>query len=114
MRNLYYLVWVGAITNFKKYNPQKEWKNHLFFLVSFIMSLNLATINLWLKFFDITFITSLQIDFFEGTKLNDFIEYFATYCLPFAILNFFLIFYNNRYEKLIKRYPDVPDMSHNS
>ena len=49
----------------------------------------------------------IEIDFLQGTKINDFIEYCIQFCTPFAILNYFLIFYKNRYEKLIKRYPNV-------
>lgn len=102
---IYYSIWVDAIQSFKKNNPTLDWKFRLFFVITFVNSLNLASVAFLLKFFNVDILKPLEIDFLQGTKTNDFIEYCIQFCTPFAIINYFLIFYNQRYNSLIQRYP---------
>lgn len=41
---------------------------------------------------------------FPGALLDDFFNFTISFAFPFVVLNYFLIIYNNRYEKLIKKY----------
>lgn len=105
MKNVYYLIWVDAIVNFRKHNPARtDWKISLFITQTTCNALNLWAILLWLKFFEIySFI--IKIDIFPGTILNSALGFIVQFASPFILLNYFLIFHNDRYEKLIERYP---------
>jgi len=105
MRNVYYLIWVDAIANFRKHNPARtDWKISLFIIQTTCNALNLWAILLWLKFFEIySFI--IKIDIFPGTILNSAAGFIVQFASPFILLNYFLIFHNARYEKLIEKYP---------
>ena len=107
MKNIYYMIWADAILSFKKHHPNKEWKFKLFIQVTWIHALNFWVIFIWLKFFNILHIPLISIDVFPGELLNDFFAFTIEFALPFGILNYFLIFYNNRYEKIIQKCKDV-------
>lgn len=105
MKNYFYLYWVDAIVSIKTKNPKrKDWKFSIFAYSTMCNALNLWVILLWLKFFNILSF-KVEINLFPGTILNSaggFIVYFAT---PFILLNYFLIFYRDKYKKLIEIYP---------
>jgi hypothetical protein len=105
MKNYFYLYWVDAIVSIKKNSPERrDWKYSLFIYTTTCNALNLWVVLLWLKFFKIISF-KVEINFFPGTILNSaggFIVYFAT---PFILINYFLIFYRDRYKKLIEIYP---------
>jgi hypothetical protein len=109
MRNIYYTFWVNAIVEGRKNQPKRtDWKISLFLLITTCNSLNLFVIMLWLKYFDI-FSFRINSDFLSVTILNNTMEYILRFGTPFILLNYFLIFHKNRYEKLIEKYP--PDDS---
>ena len=105
MKNYFYLYWVDAITSIKLKNPKrKDWKFSLFTYTTICNALNLWVILLWLKFFNILSF-KVEINLLPGTILSSaggFIVYFAA---PFILLNYFLIFYRDRYKRLIEIYP---------
>ena len=108
MNNIYYMIWSDAILSFRKYNPKrKDWKLTLFFFITWIHSLNLWIVLLWLKFFKIFTMPLLSIDVFPGELLDDFFAFAIEFALPFVILNYYLVFYNNRYEKITQKYKDI-------
>ncbi len=107
MKNYYYLIWADAIRSIRKNKPNKtDWKLSLFVLITMSNSLNLMTIIVWLKFFDILSYV-VKIDVFPGTMLDSAAGFLIQFASPFIILNYFLIFYKNRYEKIIERYPNI-------
>jgi len=108
MNNLYYKIWSDAIISFRKNHPKrKDWKSATFILLTWIQVLNLWTILIWLKFFNILNIPLISIDMFPGKLLDDFFAFTIEFALPFGILNYFMIFYNNRYKKITQKYKDV-------
>ena len=107
MRNIYYLFWVDSILRFKKFNPNQDWKLKVFIMNTWINALNFWTILIWLKFFKIYEIPSFTIDIFPGHLLNSFLGFVIIFALPFAVINYFLIFRNNRYLMLIKKYDTI-------
>ncbi|MGV8095646.1 MAG: hypothetical protein AB2L24_27670 [Mangrovibacterium sp.] len=105
MKNIFYLIWVDAIVGFRNHNPTRtDWKIALFIIQTTCNALNLWTILLWLKYFEI-FSFIIKIDIFPGTILNSAAGFIVQFASPFILLNYFLIFYNDRYEKLIEKYP---------
>lgn len=104
MRNVYYLIWVDAIINFRKHNPSRiDWKISLFIIQTTCNALNLWVILLWLKFFEIYSFT-FETGIIPGTILNSAAGFIVQFASPFILLNYFLVFHNDRYKKLILRY----------
>lgn len=108
MNNIYYMIWSDAILSFRKYHPnRKDWRFTLFFYITWIHALNWWIIFLWLKFFKILNIPLISINIFPGELLDDFFAFAIEFALPFGILNYFLIFYNNRYVMITQKYKDL-------
>ena len=88
MKNFYYIFWVDAIVNFHKHNPNdKKWKQKLLMFNSFIFSLILWTIVVWLKYQNIYSFPLLTISIFPGEILNSVSEYMLEFLLPFILMN---------------------------
>jgi len=105
MKNIYYTFWVNVIVEGRKNQPKRtDWKISLFLLITTCNSLNLYVIMLWLKYFDI-FSFRVNINFMSINIINNVIEYIIRFASPFILLNYFLIFHKNRYNKLIEQYP---------
>lgn len=111
MRNLYYNIWVDAIVNIKK-NPQRknDWKFYSMFFMTILTSLNLGTVLMWIgslgyntKMFRINL---FHIDFFPGTMLDSFAMYLIQFGAPCFLLNYFFVFYKDKYKKLIEEHTD--------
>jgi hypothetical protein len=74
--------------------------------MSFLAGVNLFTFFLWMK----TLVNHrlplfLPINIFDYRLVNDFISIVVTLFAPFIILNYLLIFSNQRYRRLLKEYP---------
>jgi hypothetical protein len=109
MKNIYYIIWSDSIISFKRYHPEKtEWKISVFLLNTWINALNFWVIFIWLKYFNVINIKLLKLDFFPGAMLDKFLAFTIIFALPFGILNYFLIFYKDRYKLIIERYPSPP------
>lgn len=105
MKNIYYLIWVDSIVRFKKFNPErKDWKAAIFILNTWINALNLWIVILWLRYFEILVLPQLTLNIFPGDLLDLFMSFAIQFALPAGILNYFLIFYNNRYKVLVDKY----------
>lgn len=105
MKNYYYLIWADAILSFRRYHPDNSnWKVGVFFLQTSMNALNLWIILLWLKYFNIDIVPDFRLYIFPGTKLNSLLEFAIQFASPCMLLNYFLILYKNRYEKIIAKY----------
>ncbi len=105
MKNIYYIIWVDSILRYRKSLPKaKDWKLKVFLLNTWVNAINFWTILIWLKFFGIYHLPLIDIEIFPGNILNYFISFTIEFALPFGLLNYFLIFYNDRYKKIIERY----------
>ena len=107
MRNIYYNFWVKVILNAKKNKSEGEvWKFPLFVVITAINSLNLVVLDLCLRILNIDIFSCLNFfNITPGTIMNNLIIFILEYSLPFILLNYFLIFYKNRYVILIEKYP---------
>lgn len=105
MRNIYNLIWVDAILSFKKHNPKKsEWRIIVFVMITWMNGLNWWVVFMIIKYFNLFRIPIIELNVFPGQAVNDFLSFTTEFALPFGILNYFLIFYNKRYEVLIEKY----------
>lgn len=105
--NTYYKIWVDAIVKIKS-NPlrKEDWKWMIQSIVATLMSLNLMLIQFFLS--DLGLIKTvfvLDINWLPIGKLNNIISFFIAYLIPLLLLNYFLIFHNDKYKKLIEIYP---------
>lgn len=105
MFNIYYKIWVDAIVFEQAKNGQRRnWKTFTLLPLSVIQGINLLTILFWISalthwkiplFFDLTI--------FKTKGLNTLIPALLFF-MPFIVLNYLLIIYNQRYENLITKY----------
>lgn len=104
MNNIYYLIWVDAIESIRKFHPKKKnWKQEIFLFITTMHAFNLWIIFLWLKYFNIN-IPLIDIDLFPGNVIDSVLNFAIEFALPFGLLNYLLIFRNNRYEYIIEKY----------
>ncbi len=107
MKNPYYLIWSDAIISFRMHHPKrKDWKSSLLMMITWMQALNLWVITLWLKYFDVFTLPLIDIDLFPGDDIDGFLSFAATFAVPFGFINYFLIFYKERYKNIIKKYKD--------
>nr|WP_320020183.1 hypothetical protein [Labilibaculum manganireducens] len=109
MRNIYYLIWSDAILSFKKYHPKREdWKMAIFFFNTWINALNLWILFIWLKYFNLLNVPLIRVELFPGDMLDKFVSFSLVFAFPFGLLNYFLIFYKDRYKLILIKYPKPP------
>lgn len=108
MNNIYYLIWSDAILSIRKHHPHKsDWKIAIFIFITSMHTFNLWIVLLWLKYFNVFILPPFSIDVFPGGMIDGFLAFTIRFASPFIILNYFLIFHNNRYEKIIAKNKDV-------
>ena len=104
--NLYYKIWVDGIVKLRS-RPQNAglWKFFSMTFMSMAMALNIMVVMAILQrnilhrnFYE------LKIDIFSGTKLEVFVSFFILFLFPPLLINYLLIFRENRYKRLIKKY----------
>ena len=76
MKNLYYISWVDSIERFKRYNSRrKDWRWATFTMNTFVQSVNLWVVMLWLKYFEIFSIRTIEVNFFPGYMVDGFVNH---------------------------------------
>lgn len=104
--NLYYKIWVDAIIATRKSKAESaNWKLYTIIPISLLMGINLFTFFYWMK----TIVNKnlplfFGVDVFNARPLNGYISVIITFFVPFVILNYLLIFNNDKFEALTKRY----------
>lgn len=107
MLSLYYRIWADAITSEKKKRAKdSEWKLFTMIIISLMQGLNLLALLFifrWLSHGEMPIL--LPVHIFNMTAINGFCAIFLVFFLPFVLLNYLLILYDNRFQQLITRYP---------
>lgn len=107
MLDWYYKIWIDCIIRMKSIPTNTtDWKYKCMIFMSMAMSGNLIIIMVALMkyvFHDDFYI--IYIDIFPGENLDYFLDFFILYLGPIMIINYLLIFFNNRYKNLLVRYP---------
>lgn len=102
---LFNMIWVDYITAIqKKVEYENSWKRVSFTIMTTAMVFNFVFISVViLLFFDIN--TSIvHVKLFSSKMLNASSSSLINYFLPAGIINYFLIFFRDRYLKLLKKY----------
>jgi hypothetical protein len=100
---VYYLIWVDSILAFKKNHPGKDWKLRVFSIITFVNGLNFWSVISLFKIFEVpTFMDNIPVA--HGSRAFLGLVFFVQYVLVFVIINYVLVFYNNNYERLIRKY----------
>jgi hypothetical protein len=104
--NLYYIIWADAIRRGRKHNP-KNWKLKIYGMMSWIHATNFWLILIWLKELNILEIPVLKIEFTGVRNVDGALNFAMIFASWFFVLNYFLIFHKNRYEQILKKYPET-------
>lgn len=105
MENLYYKIWVDAIYLERKNNEKyRNWKVHTMIPITMMQFVNLLTISLLMSAFRIKYNFVMLFDFLPDSGLDNVVSGIFFILLPFALINYLLIFRNRRYELLQTRY----------
>ena len=111
MIKLYYWIWSDSILSLKKYHPKKvDWKSSIFIMNTWINATNAWIIFVWLKWLGVNKIQLVFINLFPGDLLDKFLSFSIVFALPFGFLNYFLIFYKDRYKTILKNYSTPPNL----
>lgn len=104
--NIYYKIWVDCISKARSMPANKNnWKRFTLGFMTITMAINFACIMSILQRNILgNYFYHFEVDFFPGTKLHALISGFVLFVLPNLVLNYFLIFRNNRYEILLEKY----------
>lgn len=104
--DLYYIIWVDTIVKFKSIPINKDdWKYKSLMLVSVAMGMQFFLILMLFEIFVVRIdFYNLNLDIFPGDRLDGMLNGTILFFIPFFILNYFLIFWRNRYKKLIEKY----------
>jgi hypothetical protein len=106
MLSLYYKIWTDAITVTKASKAEgKNWKIFTIIPISVLQGINLVTILIWIRAFSHRkFTVILPVGLFNVKPADTLISIVLTFFLPFLILNYLLVFTNERYNMLLKTY----------
>jgi TRAP-type mannitol/chloroaromatic compound transport system permease small subunit len=106
MLGMYYKIWVDAIAAEKaKKGEEGSWKAFTIIPMSILQGINLLTFLFLLRIIThgaVPIVLSLNI--FRERALNTFVAGALTFFIPFVIINYLLVFYNERYKLLMKEY----------
>jgi hypothetical protein len=106
MLGLYYKIWADAIVAQKRKKAEyTSWKLYTLVPLSVLQGINLLTFFYWMKIIVNRYLPLfMPVNIFNAHPLNDFVSVIITFFIPFAILNYLLIFNNDRYKNIIKEY----------
>jgi hypothetical protein len=106
MMSIYYKIWVDAIVSEKnKKGDEGSWKAFTIIPMSILQGINLLTFLFLLRIIShgqVPIVLSLNI--FRERALNTFLAGALTFFIPFVIINYLLVFYNQRYKLLMQEY----------
>jgi hypothetical protein len=108
MLSTYYKIWVDAIVlERSKKGEQGSWKAFTIIPISLLQGVNLLTVIFLIRIITHKGIpVVLSFDIFRERAINTFLAGALTFFIPFVILNYLLVFYNERYQYLLKVYHD--------
>lgn len=105
MLNLYYRIWSDCIKRARLQSTNKEsWQVGTMIFMTLAMSANFILIMTILeKFVFQTYFYKINFAFLS-TRINNLLAYIFLFILPCIIINYFLIFRNKRYERILHNY----------
>jgi len=104
--SLYFKIWVDAIIKIRK-NPlrKEDWKWMVQSYMAVAMALNLMFLSAIIQRNILNFaFYDIEINIFSTQILNDLISGFILFFLPPILVNYLLVFKNNKYIALTEKY----------
>ena len=104
--DVYYKIWVDGIVRLRS-RPQNKgmWKFYAMTFISMAMAINILLFMVILQQYILKrWFWNFDVKAFGSSRLNDFASFFVLFLLIPLVINYLLIFRNNRYEQLINRY----------
>jgi hypothetical protein len=102
MTNIYYQIWADAIRATKKMDSD-QWKIATLIPMSILHGVNLLAILFLLKgILGRQWPLFVPVKIFDDVILNDAVSVVLTFIVPFVMLNYLLIFSNDRYQRIIR------------
>jgi glycosyltransferase involved in cell wall biosynthesis len=100
------MIWVDCIGRAKAQPANKtNWPVGTMFAMTLAMATNFILIMTVLeKYVFHTYFYKIEL-YFLPRRLNNLLGYLVLFVLPCIMVNYLLIFRNQRYDKLIKKYP---------
>jgi hypothetical protein len=99
IKNFYYSVWTDCILQFQKRPIKKHWKFWSMFYISIAMGVNYMFLAALLP--SKLLIPLLRLDIFHVKIIDIFLSSLIYFFSPWIFLNYFLIFWGNKYKKII-------------
>lgn len=108
-KNFYYQSWVTFIqSNFRKNGNESGWKFRMLISVSSIYGIALFSLLFVLKLlFKLDNFNTPDFHILPLPVLNGAFSFFLVFIFPFVLLNYLLIFFHNRYKKLILKHKEL-------
>jgi len=108
MTNFYYVLWSDAI-NWSRSSIKTigVWKIQTLGFITLAMAFNIGVIILLIeKIMDYNLsIFNLTLEVSNSKKINGFLGAFLVFYTPALVINYFLIFYKNKWAVIRKKYP---------
>jgi hypothetical protein len=103
--DLYYKIWVDGIVKLRSRQENKGvWKFYAMIFISLAMAMNLVLFMVILQEYILKhWFYDINIDIGKS-RSKGFLKFFILYGAFPVLINYLLIFKNNRYEALIKKY----------
>jgi hypothetical protein len=107
IKKFYYSVWVDAILQLQQSplvesSVKKHWKFYSQFFISLLMGFNFMFISFFMP--KIINLFEIQINIFQKIELNYLLIGLLVFFLPMIIVNYFLIFWKDKYKIIITNY----------
>lgn len=104
---VYYRIWMDFIHRVKlqPVANRRNWKLRCMISMTLAMAFNLVLVMTILeKFVFKGYFYKIEFSYLP-VRVNNVISYLILFILPCALMNYLLIFRNDRYEKLLNKYP---------
>lgn len=105
--DIYYKIMVGSIIKNKKLPANRDhWKTNSLTIVSITMGAQFWLLIMLFEIFKVNVFSfyNFNLDIFSGERLDGMLKGTILFFLPFFIINYFLIFWRDRYKIIIKKY----------
>jgi hypothetical protein len=104
--NLYYMAWIDDIKKMQSVAINRgQWKSQMMVYMSMAMALNIGVVMSILQLHVLGYVFyDIKFNIFPGEKLNNALSFFLLYLIVPVVLNYLLIYRNNKYEKLLLTY----------
>lgn len=105
LKRIYYTIWTDLIRQLQSTSASKKrWKFYSLLLMSSLMGINIIFLAAVLpNKFMAEYLDYIKLDYFKGNKLDTLLNGLII-MIPMYLINYILIFRNNKYIYIINKY----------